>query len=391
MSQINDIVVIGGGINGVSIAFHLATHGARVTLLEKDFIAAGPTGKSSAVIRQHYSNPVTARMALKSLNIWRNFAEIVGGDCGFTQTGFLIAVPPRDVEGLHANIALQQSVGINTRFVTPHEIQEIEPYADLAGLGGGAYEPEAGYCDASMAANSFAQAARRLGTQFHSGVIANSIEVSGDRIQGVHTNQGFFPASKVVVACGPWTNRLLAPLGLTLPLIAARVKTVLFRRPQDFAGHSIWGDFVNQVYMRPETGNLMLVGSISPDEAEDHVPNPDSFNEQVDLDTLSEFAEKTARRFPAMLNSHLTHSFAALYDITPDWHPVIDFVPGFQGLYVCAGSSGHGFKLAPAVGMMVAQMVLEGKGPQDDVHLFAWDRFQRGDLVRGRYAYSIVG
>ena len=153
MNNHSDVVIIGGGINGASIACHLARGGASVTLLEKRFIAGGPTGHSSAIVRQHYSNPVTARMALKSLQVWQNFRDLVGSEAGFTKTGFMIGVRPEDVAGLKANIAMQQSLGISTTFVTPEEMREIEPQLDPTGLGGGAYEPGGGYCDASAAAN----------------------------------------------------------------------------------------------------------------------------------------------------------------------------------------------------------------------------------------------
>lgn len=391
MGNHNDVVVIGGGINGVSIAFHLVKNGASVTLLEKSFIAGGPTGHSSAIVRQHYSNLVTARMALKSLHVWQNFPEMIGGEAGFTSTGVIFGVQPENVEGLKANIALQQSVGINTSFIAPEDVLELEPCVDLTGLGGAAYEPESGYCDPAAAANAFAQAAQRLGANIRTGVTATGLRSQGGVIVGVETDQGFVSAGAVVVACGPWTPILLEKLGVELPIATARIKIGLFRRPDDLDRHRVWCDFVTQIYMRPETGNLMVVGSISPDEAEDRVEDPDNFNDHVEMDTLAEFAEHSAKRFPAMTRSHLFNNYAALYDLTPDWHSIMDLIPGFEGLYVCAGSSGHGFKLAPAVGEMMAQMVLHGKEPEDDVNLFSLERFDSGNLVRGQYEYSIIG
>ncbi len=388
----SDVIIIGGGINGVSTAFHLAKAGVRVTLLEKTFIAGGPTGKSSAIVRQHYSNPVTARMALKSLRFWQNFTEITGGgDCGFTQTGFLIGVRPQDVDGLKQNIAMQQSVGIQTQFVTPEEMREIEPHLNPDELGGGAYEPESGYCAPAMAANGFAEAVKRLGGEIRTGVRVTAIRTEGGRATGVESTAGFFPAGAVVVAAGPWTPALLAPLGVDVPIIAARVKIGLFKRPAALDRHRVWGDFVTQIYLRPESGDLMLVGSLSPEEAEDRVSDPDHYNERVSLDILTDFAEQAARRYPLMERGHLAGNYAALYDVTPDWHHILDAVPGVDGLYLCAGGSGHGFKLSPAVGEMMANLVLHGKSPDDDVHLFAFDRFQRDALVRGQYEYSIIG
>ena len=391
MDNNNNVLVVGGGINGVSIAFHLARSGAGVTLLDKGFIAGGPTGRSSAIVRQHYSNPVTARMALNSLRVWQNFAEIVGGEAGFTQTGFLMAVRPQDVDGLKANIAMQQSTGINTRFVSPQEIQGLEPQVDTTGLGGAAFEPESGFCDAAAAATSYARAAQRLGAIVRTGVTVTGLRIQSDKVLGVETDQGFLAAGKIVIAAGPWSTYLLGQIGVNLPMVTARVKVGFFRRPVDFPHHRVWGDFISQVYLRPETGGLMLVGSLSPDEANDTIADPDHFNERVEMDTLTDFAERVAARYPAMQRSHVASSYASLYDITPDWHHVLDAIPGFSGLYICAGGSGHGFKLAPAVGEMMANLVLDGKQPEDDINLFSFDRFARAELVRGQYEYSILG
>ncbi|HEX6305611.1 MAG TPA: FAD-binding oxidoreductase [Anaerolineales bacterium] len=391
MDKVSDVVIVGGGINGASIAYHLAKGGASVTLLEKKFIAGGPTGLSSAIVRQHYSNPVTARMALNSIQVWQNFSEMIGGDSGFIQTGFLMGVRPEDVAGLKANIEMQQSLGISTSFVTPEEMREIEPQLDPSGLGGGAYEPNSGYCDAAAAANGFVNAAQAYGAGIQTGITATGFQVKGGKFVSVETDQGPLSAGSVILAAGPWTPQLLEKIGVDVPIIAARVKVALYRRPEDFPRHRVWADFISQVYLRPETGNLMLVGSISPKEASDEVKDPDNFNERVDIDTLAEFAERAAMRYPAMERSHAASSYVSLYDITPDWHPIMDAVPEFEGLYVCAGGSGHGFKLAPAVGEMMANLVLHGKQGDDDINLFSFNRFTEGKPVIGQYEYSILG
>jgi sarcosine oxidase subunit beta len=391
MNNSSDVVIIGGGINGASIAYYLTKQGISTTLLEKEFIASGPTGLSSAIVRQHYSNPVTARMALQSLHVWENFPDLIGGDSVFTKTGFLIGVRPEDVEGLQANINMQQSIGIQTKFVTPQEMSDIDPELNLDFLGGGAYEPDSGYCDASAAANGFAKAAQAMGLRLRTGVRARGFQIEGERISGVETDQGLLPAGNVIVAAGPWTPLLLEKVGVNIPITAARVKVALYRRPEDFQDHRVWADFISQVYLRPETGNLMLVGSISPKESDDLVKDPDNFNNRVEMETLVDFAERAAMRYPAMERSHVASSYVSLYDITPDWHPILDAVPGIEGLYVCAGGSGHGFKLAPAVGDMIAKLVMQGKQPDDDIQLFSFERYQKGKPVTGQYEYSILG
>lgn len=391
MTHKSDVIVIGGGINGVCTAFHLANRGASVTLLEKSFIAGGPTGLSSAIVRQHYSNPVTARMARESLLTWQNFSDITGERPVFTETGFLLGARPEDMQALLANIALQQSVGIQTRMVSVEEMQELEPHLDTQGMSGAAYEPESGYCDPAEATNGFAQAARRLGVRIRTGITVRGFLVSDARVIGVKTDHEDILSDSVVMAAGPWSNQLLQDLHIEIPVITARVKVGIYRRPDDLDRHRIWADFTSQVYLRPETGGLMLVGSIAPqEETGDQVADPDHFNEHVDIDTLASFIERVAGRYPAMQRSHLASSYASLYDITPDWHHIMDVVPGYQGLYLCAGSSGHGFKLGPAVGRMMTDLVLDGKNSADDINLFAWDRFEKGKPVRGQYEYSIL-
>ena len=166
----------------------------------------------------------------------------------------------------------------------------------------------------------------------------------------------------------------------------------IYKKPAEFAHHKIWGDFITQIYLRPETGNLILVGSISPDEeTDDLVPDPDHFNQKAPFDLLASFAERVAQRYPIMENGYLASNYASLYDITPDWHHIMDEVPGIEGLYICAGTSGHGFKLAPAVGKMMTKLALTGKKENDPIELFSFNRFNSGNLVQSSYEYSILG
>lgn len=391
MNQPPDVLVVGGGINGTSVAFNLARRGVRVTLIEKDFIAAGPTGRSSAIVRQHYSNEVTARMALRSLRIWQNFDDVVGGDPGFRQTGFLLGASEENLDALKANIALQQSVGINTRFVSPEEMRALEPHLSTENVAGAAYEAEGGYADAAGAANAFAAAARRLGATILQGTLVTSIQTEAGRVTGVVTNQGPIAAGAVIVAAGPWTPLLAKTAEIDLPISACRVQVCFYRWPADFRGHMVYADFVNRIYLRPETGRQMLVGSVDPAEAEDRVDDPDHFNERPDFETVTLFAEQASRRYPDMQRGVSAGGYASVYDITPDWHPIIDELPGIAGLYCCAGGSGHSFKLSPATGEMVAGLVVDGKHPGDDVQFFSFDRFARDQLIRGKYEYSISG
>jgi sarcosine oxidase subunit beta len=391
MTTSPDVIVVGGGINGASIAFNLAKAGLKTTLIEKDFIAAGPTGRSSAIIRQHYSHEVTARMALRSLRIFQNFDDVVGGDPEFHQTGFLLAARAEDVEMLKANVALQQAVGIDTRLVSPQEVQDLEPHISTEEIVVAAYEPESGYADPAATTMAYAQRAKDLGASLQLGTRVESLLVERGQVKGVVTDKGSFQAGAVVVATGPWTPLITETIGIELPIKASRHQVATYKRPDDFERHMVFAGFADEVYIRPETGHLMLVGSIEPEEAEAEVRDPDSFNERADFDVVAEFSQRVARRYPVMERGTSAGGWASLYDITPDWHAIMGSLPGVEGLYCAAGTSGHGFKLGPAVGEMMAGLILNGEKPGADINMFDVRRFAEGKEVTGRYEYSIVG
>ena len=391
MSETADVVVIGGGCNGASIAFHLAEGKAgRVVLLEKGALASGPTGRSTAIVRQHYSNQVTARMALDSLRVFQQWEDRVGGTCGFVRTGFLVGVRGGDRTALEGNVALQRGVGIDVRLVGADELRRLEPQLFAEDLVAGAYEPEAGYCDPVSTTTSFAEAARGRGARIVQGREVTAIRIERGRVAGVETAAGSVAAPVVVVAAGPWARRLVDGVGVALPIEPSRHPVCAFRRPPEFGrAPMIYADFVNQFYMRPETGDLCLVGSIDPGDAA-HLADPDTYNAGVDLDTITDFGGRVSRRFPVLERGFSRGGWAGVYDVTPDWHSIIDRIDELPGLHVVAGTSGHGFKLSPAVGALVARLVTEGRR-DPALEFFRADRFRAGRLIRGKYDYSIVG
>ncbi len=391
MAQSFDAIVIGGGIMGCSTALELARRDMKVGLFEKGSIGAGPTGKSSAIIRQHYSNELTARMALYSLGIFQNFAEQVGGECGFTNTGFVALVNAADQAGLEANIALQKKVGIQTELLSPDALQEMVPGLVTADFVAAAYEPESGYADPYLTVTAYAQAARRAGVEVKQHTAVTHIRFSGSRVSGVDTTKGSFDAPIVINATGAWGAQVAQMAGVQVPINACRVQVAFFRRPAGYeASHPVVADFINATYFRSETGQLTLVGLIDPAEA-DAIVNPDHFPEGVDDAFILDAGERLVTRYPAMEQSQSTGGYASLYAITPDWHPIIDELPAGSGFYVCSGFSGHGFKLGPAVGLMTAERVLQVANPTFDSAFFRASRFAEGDPVRGQYEYSIVG
>lgn len=391
MAKTVDAIIIGGGIMGCSTALQLARRGLRVALLEQKEIGYGSTGHSSAIIRQHYSNELTARMALYSLRVFQNFAEEVGDESGFTATGFLALTSAHDRAGLEANVALQQRLGIKTEILAPEALRELAPGLETADLVAAAYEPESGYADPNLTVNAYARAARRAGAEVFTDTLVTGVRFDGDRVLGVESSRGPFDAPLVLNSAGPWGARVARMAGVAVPIDPCRVQVAFFRRPSgQEAAHPVVADFINETYFRSETGNLTLVGLIDPSEA-DAIVNPDAFDERVDDSFVMDAGERLVARYPAMAESGVVGGYASLYAITPDWHPIVDeLLPG-SGFYICSGFSGHGFKLGPAVGVMAADLLTGASDPQFDPALFRLSRYAEGKSVRGLYEYSIVG
>ena len=390
MAETADVVVIGGGVIGCSIAHHLVQRGVRrVAVLEKRFLASGATGRSSACIRQHYSTPETCRMVLRSLRFFETFPERTGGrDASFVRVGYLLGVGDRLREPMERSVALQQSVGIDTRLVSPREMREIEPRLRVDDFVLGCYEPAAGYADPAGTTQALAGAARDGGARIHEETEVLGIEVAGGRVTGVRTSRGAIDTPVVVDAAGTWGDRVARMVGVDVPITVVRHRISFFARPPEAAApHPMLYDFVQNIYTRPETGGLTLVGPLE-DAAEDRV-DPDRFSEGVSFEETADAMERAAHRFPVMEQGEVAKGWAGCFDVTPDWHPILDGSP-VGGFFLAVGFSGHGFKLSPAVGEMMASLVVAGKTPDDDIHAFRLSRFAEGAPIRGTYGDCLM-
>ena len=385
MGQTADVVIIGGGVTGCSIAYHLVQRGVRdVVVLEKRFVASGATGKSSACIRQHYSTPETCRMVLRSLRFFESFAERTGGrTASFVRAGYLLGVDERLRKAMESSVALQQSVGIDTRLVTPEEMRAIEPRLRVSDFVAGCYEPDAGYADPAGAAHALAAAAREGGARFLEDTEVLEVRTAGGRVTGLRTSRGEVQAPAVVNAAGTWGDRIGRMAGVEIPITVSRHGiNFLARPPEAAAPHPLVYDFVKNIYTRPESGGLTLVGPL-----ESHLEaavDPDRYDEGVSFAETADAMERAAHRFPVMEHGEVARGYAGCFDVTPDWHPILDESP-VAGFYLAVGFSGHGFKLSPAVGEMMAGLVTEGKRAGDDVHAFRLSRFAEGKPIRGTY------
>src|SRR5437867_11879449 len=249
-----DVVVIGGGVNGASTAFHLTTLGVRdVLLLERRHLAAGATGKSGALVRMHYTNDVESRLALESLKVFRDFGAIVGGECGFEPVGFVQLVGPEYRDALRRNVARQQALGIDTREASLDDVRRLLPGVDLAGVGAAAWEPGSGFADPNATTYAFAEAARRGGATVQTRCEAVRVVVEGGQVMGVETTAGRVATRAVVITAGAWAQPLLASLGLDYGLSPFRIQVAIFRWPAGFAQrHPAVIDATRMSWFRPE-------------------------------------------------------------------------------------------------------------------------------------------
>ncbi len=392
MAVTSDILIVGGGVMGTSIAYALAQRRAgKVTLLEKSFLGAGSSGKSGAIIRQHYSNRLTAAMAQWSLRVFERFDDVVGGPSVFTRTGMVLVVGEGDRAGLEANLAMQRELGIDVHLVSPQVLADIDPNARLAEGEVAAFEAEAGYVEAVQVVASYADAARREGADIRLGVEVRNILVQGGKVAGVETNEGRYDSRCVILATGPWAARLGQDLKINLPVQACRTQVALYRHPVDFGRRgAVYGDFVHGIYFKPTHGDMVHAGSLAGEETSSPV-DPDSYNEAADGDWLRQVRQSLSRRYPAMHRSYGRGGFGALYAITPDWHPILDRLPGIEGAWCAIGFSGHDFKMSPIVGQLMSELIVDGQARTMDVSPLRLARFDENDPVKTPYAYGVMG
>jgi sarcosine oxidase subunit beta len=371
---------------GAAIAYHLAERGAEVVLLERRAVCAGFTRHSTAIVRMHYTQPLLVRMALHGWRVYSSFEERFGSSAGFTRTGMLFGVVEDQRATLEENIAVGVAEGVATVLVSSDDLAQLDARVVPDGLAF-CWEHDAGYCDPFLATAGLAAAAERAGAE-----IREATEVLAIAERRVDTTAGPVACDAVVVAAGPWSPALLEPLGYELPITPAPAEVGRYRLPDGF-GEPLpaVADFSGiQFYFRPAEPGFLEVGSLAPEHAA-HAVDPDRPVEGARLETLRAYEDALSRRLRGAAGGHWRGAWTGIYDVTPDWEPVLDRVPGTESVYVAAGFSGHGFKLAPAVGMSIAELVLDGHPQSFDLSLLAADRFARGALVGARYGYSVLG
>jgi len=394
MTESFDAIVVGTGVVGASTAFHLAKLGnLKVCVLDRAGLCEGGTAKSCAIVRSHYSVVSNTALTLKSLEIFDRFQDwLESGEAasGFVRTGYLIVAPegPR-AAAMREALRGQQRVGAKTFELSREAAREIHPLLSLDDIAIAAYEPESGYADPYLTTTSFLNAARRRGAAVRANRAVTAVRVAGGRVTGVDTAEGPLSAPLVVLACGPWSRRLTDPLGLDLRLEVSQhtVLTLAADTPYD-ARYPIVKDLStdNKMYFRPASGGVALVGTGDYGRPLD---GPEALDEIVSDGFVLLQGGQISRRMPCFESARLTASWTGAYDITPDWNPVLGLVDGLEGLSLNCGFSGHGFKLAPAVGLVLAQEIL-GQPQSVDVSAYDLGRFARGEPLVGAYGEGSI-
>lgn len=387
MGKTADVIIIGGGIQGASLAFHLAQRGVKAAVLEQRFIAAEATGRSSGVVRMHYDLALESELAWLSFQYFRDWEHLVGGDCGFTRTGFLKIVAPKFEEKLRANVVMQQRIGIDTTVITAEEAARMAPYLVTADFAIAAYEPESGYADPSASAMAMMNAARQKGASLVQDCQVTGVLVKGGKVSGVKSSQGDFSAPVVVNAAGAWAAQVGRMVDLEIPVRVWRHDTVFIRRPAELASeHLTVIDDAKSMYFRPETGGLTLVG------LEDGNPvgeSPAEFPDSVAPDFVDRAVDRICQRIPLMEQGSLHSTHGGIDGITPDQRAILGQA-GPDGFYLACGFSGTGFKIGPAVGLCMSELLVDGRAQTMDITPFGLERFAEGKELVGEHAYDNI-
>lgn len=372
-----DVVIIGGGVMGVSTACHLAQRGCeQVLLLERhSFFGTEATGKCAGGIRYQFSTGINIRLSLLSLPMLDRFEEEIGQPIDLRRCGYLFLLTgTKDVEAFRRSVEIQHRLGVETEWLEPEEIARMVPLLDLDGVLAGTFHARDGLADPSGIVHGYVSAARRSGARLMNGVTVTGITMDNHRISGVTTNRGVVSTPVVVNAAGPWAAGIGEMAGIDLPVVPVRrqiaVTTPIPQIPSDFP---FIIDFAQSLYFHRE-GPGILTGMSNADE-------PAGFDQSVDETWESIHLESAMRRLPVLAEAGVTSRWAGLYEVTPDAHPILGRVPEVEGFLVICGFSGHGFQHGPACGLLMAEEILDGRAHTLDISSLDLARFDEGRSI----------
>ena len=390
MSETARYLVIGGGIEGLAIAWSLAERGETdIVVVDRDSLCSGMTGKSSSVVRCHYGTESLAAMAWYGVGVFERAPELFGDDIGFRQCGYVVGVGESDIDAMKANVAMQQQLGIDVDFIGHDAMAKLWPGVHLDDFAAFAYEPRGGRGDAYLAGMAFAGAARTHGVRIRPNTPAASLLASADgSVYGAALLDGSeIHAATVVLATGPWAPALGATVGLDIPVRAQHAQLVIVDQGQAAPDVPVLSDLPCLQYICREPNGELLVGNS--DHSAPRFVDPDHYPNRADDAAIEKAVGKLDHRLPDMPDPRVSGTYAGCYDVTPDYNPIIGPSP-VDGLFLATGFSGHGFKIAPAVGRLVADLLVDGKTDLPGVtpgH-FRYSRFAEDDPLISRHPYA---
>ena len=381
-----DVIILGAGVMGASLAFHLAKRKAgSIVVIDKDHVGRGGSGRSSALVRMHYSYPPEVQLALISLHMFENWQEVVGEPGDFRKSGFVRIVHPNETERLKLNVSMQQNLGVKVRLITRDDLRELEPDWKVDDVELAAYEPDSGYGDGAGVANDFLNRARDLGVRYLPRTQATAFKIHAGHVQGITTDQGEIAAPVVVAATGPWTRPLFQSVGYDLPIETEFHQVAILKNaPGMKGGGSACIDSVTATYFRSDAHDKFLIGDFYGQRPAD----PENFPQRASDEGIEELIERAHRRIPKLENAEVMRGVTGVYDMTPDSRPLLGEIPGVKGLNVCAGFSGMGFKISPAIGLVMSELLLDGRGTSVDISSFRPGRFAEGHPIKAEHEYK---
>jgi sarcosine oxidase, subunit beta len=377
MNETADLVIIGGGIAGTSVAYHLAQRGAApgVVLLERDTLGSGTTSAAGGGIRSQFTTEINIRLSLESAAFWRRAQEELGETVDYVEDGYLFVARTAEERDLfRANVTLQNSLGVPSRFLEPDEIGRAFPWVNVSDVTAGTYSAKDGLAGPNEAVQAFARRARGAGVRIHTGVSVTGIDVAHGRVAGVETTLGRIDTPVVLIAAGPWSALVGELAGVDIPVTPYR-RTTYVSEPFDGLPREI--PHVIDIHvgwsMRREGEAVRMSGRRD--------PRP-SYERYVDFDGLARSAEIATHRVPALAGARFgKRAMAGIYDVSPDNHAIMGRVPEVEGLYVATGFSGHGFMHSPATGRLMAELILDGRTTGIDIAPLSIERFRTGALL----------
>lgn len=392
LPKTSDVVVIGGGVMGASVAYHLAERGGvSVTLLEQEEqFGQGSTGRCAGGIRHQFSTEVNIKLSIESIQMMERFPEEIGQDIGLNLIGYLFVLDKeRDFDQFKRNVALQNSLGIESRVLSVEDIQQRVPLLNLEGVVGGTIYERDGLADPNSIVQGYVNKLRQMAragvrpapTLLNNVTVTNVRMAQGGKVQAVVTSAGEIATETIVIAAGAWSGKFGDMIGVDIPIVPVRrqiaVTTPIPQLPPEFPFVLFFGQ---SLYFHPESGQSILTGKSNSQE-------PVGFNQEVDPRWTETHLTEAMHRFPLLEQAGLLSEWAGLYEVTPDEQAILGKLPGVEGVVIAAGFSGHGFMHGPIVGKLMTEEILDGRAHTVNIDDLRYERFALGKNVA---EYNIV-